>query len=65
MRYGVTRKKRLTIQEICFERAYSQKMLANSRPKVTHIIDLRKALYRQRIPGSSCEMKETVDILIP
>ena len=37
-------------------------MPVNSRLKATKIIGQRKALYRQRIPKSSCAMKETVDI---
>ena len=37
-------------------------MSFNSRLKTTKIISQRKALYRQRIPGSSCVRKETVDI---
>ena len=43
-------------------------MSVNSRLKATKIIDQRKAVYRQRIPESSCTRKETVDIdilLIP
>ena len=37
-------------------------MSVNSRLKATKIISQRKAFYRQRIPESSCAMKETVDI---
>ena len=37
-------------------------MSVNSRLKATKIIGQRKAFYRQRIPGSSCARKETVDI---
>ena len=37
-------------------------MSVNSRLKATKIIVQRKALYRQRIPESSCARKETVDI---
>ena len=37
-------------------------MSVNSGFKATKIIGQRKALYRQRIPGPSCAMKETVDI---
>ena len=37
-------------------------MSVNSRLKTTEIIDQRTAFYRQRIPESSCERKETVDI---
>ena len=37
-------------------------MFVNSRLKATKIIGRRKALYRQRIPDSSCARKETVDI---
>ena len=37
-------------------------MSVNSRLKATKIIGQRKALYRQRIPESSCARKETVDI---
>ena len=37
-------------------------MPVNSRLKATKIIDQKKAFYRQRIPESSCERKETVDI---
>ena len=36
-------------------------MSVNSRLKATKIIGQRKAFYRQRIPGSSCAKKETVD----
>ena len=41
-------------------------MSVNSRLKATKIIGHRKAFYRQRIPDSSCERKETVyiDILV-
>ena len=39
-------------------------MSVNTRLKATKIIDQRKAFYRQRIPESSCAMKETVDIYI-
>ena len=39
-------------------------MSVNSRLKATKIIGQRKAFYRQRIPESSCAMKETVDINI-
>ena len=65
MRHGVTRKRRkkgYSIKEICLERTYSQKVSVNSRFKATKIIDQRKAFYRQRVPGSSCARKETVDI---
>ena len=37
-------------------------MSVNSGLKATKIIGQRKAFYRQRIPGSSCARKETVDI---
>ena len=37
-------------------------MSVNSGLKVTKIIGLRKAFYRQRIPEFSCARKETVDI---
>ena len=37
-------------------------MSVNSRLKATKIIGHRKAFYRQRVPGSSCARKETVDI---
>ena len=37
-------------------------MSVNSRLKATKIIGQRKAFYRQRIPGSSCAKKETIDI---
>ena len=37
-------------------------MSVNSRLKATTIIGQRKALYRQRIPESSCARKETVDM---
>ena len=33
-----------------------------SRLKATKITGQRKAFYRQRIPGSSCARKETIDI---
>ena len=41
-------------------------MSVNSRLKAIYIISQRKALYRQRIPESSCARKETVgiDILV-
>ena len=41
-------------------------MYVSSRLKATKIIGHRKAFYRQRIPDSSCERKETVyiDILV-
>ena len=39
-------------------------MSANSRLKAIKIIGQRKAFYWQRIPGSSCARKETVDIEI-
>ena len=37
-------------------------MSVNSRLNTTKIIGQRKAFYRQRIPGSSCAKKETIDI---
>ena len=37
-------------------------MSVNSRHKATKIIGQRKSFYKQRIPGSSCARKETVDI---
>ena len=37
-------------------------MSVDSRLKAPEIICQRKALYRQRIPGSSCGRKVTVDI---
>ena len=37
-------------------------MSVNSGLKATKIIGQRKTFYRQRIPGSSCVKKETVDI---
>ena len=37
-------------------------MSVNSRVKATKIIGQGKAFYRQRILGSSCARKETVDI---
>ena len=37
-------------------------MSVNSRLNATKIIGERKALYRKRIPESSCARKETVDI---
>ena len=37
-------------------------MSVNSGLKATKIIGQRKAFYRQRIPESSCAMKETIDI---
>ena len=37
-------------------------MSANSRLKATNITGQRRAFYRQRIPESNCERKETVDI---
>ena len=51
-----------SIQEICLERTYSERMSVNSRLEATKIIGQRKAFYRQRIPESSCARKETVDI---
>ena len=40
-------------------------MSVNSIFKAIKIIGWREAFYRQRIPGSSCVRKETVDIDIP
>ena len=37
-------------------------MSVNSRLNTTKIIGQRKAFYKQRIPGSSCAKKETIDI---
>ena len=37
-------------------------MSVNSGLKATKIIGQRKTFYRQRIPGSICARKETVDI---
>ena len=37
-------------------------MLVNFRLKAIWIIGQRKTFYRQRIPESSCAMKEAVDI---
>ena len=37
-------------------------MSVNSRLKATQIIGQRKAFYSQRVPESSCAMKDTVDI---
>ena len=37
-------------------------MSVNSRLKVTKITDQRKAFYGQRILGSSCKRRQTVDI---
>ena len=37
-------------------------MSVNSRLNTTKIIGQRKAFYSQRIPGSSCAKKETIDI---
>ena len=37
-------------------------MSVNSRLKASKIIDQRKEFYSQRIPESSCAVKETVDI---
>ena len=37
-------------------------MSVNSTLNTTKIIGQRKAFYRQRIPGSSCAKKETIDI---
>ena len=37
-------------------------MSVNSRLKATKIIDQRKGFRRQRIRGSSCEWKDSVDI---
>ena len=39
-------------------------MSVNSRRKAIYIIGQRKAFYKQRIPESSCAMKETADIEI-
>ena len=40
-------------------------MSVNSSLKATKIIGQRNAFYRQRIPESSCEKKETIDRDIP
>ena len=45
-----------------FSKNLHLKNSVNSRLKAIHIIDQRKAFYRQRIPESSCVRKETVDI---
>ena len=37
-------------------------MSINSRLNTTKIIGQRKAFYKQRISGSSCAKKETIDI---
>ena len=37
-------------------------MSVNSRLKAVQIIGQRKAFYGQRIPGSSCARKGTIDI---
>ena len=37
-------------------------MSVNSKLKATKIIGQKKAFHRQRIAGSSCVKKETVDI---
>ena len=37
-------------------------MSTNSRHKATKTIGQRKPFYKQRIPGSICARKETVDI---
>ena len=37
-------------------------MSVNSRLNTTKIIGQRKAFYKQRIPGSSCAKKDTIDI---
>ena len=37
-------------------------MSVDSRLKTTKIIIQRKAFYRQRIPGSSCARKKSVDV---
>ena len=37
-------------------------MSVNSRLKAIKIIGQKKAFFKQRIPESSCAMKETVDI---
>ena len=55
-------KKDYSIQEICLERIYSQKMSVNYRLEANKIIGQRKAFYRQKIPEPSCVRKETVDI---
>ena len=63
-RHGVTRKrstKKLKHTGNPF-RTYSSKMSVNSRLKATKIIGQRKAFYRQKIPESSSEKKETADI---
>ena len=39
-------------------------MSVNSRLKTTKIVGQRKAFYWQRIPGSSCAIKEIADINI-
>ena len=38
-----------SIQEICLERTYSEKMSVNSRLEATKIIGQRKAFYRQSL----------------
>ena len=37
-------------------------MSVNSRLQAIQIMGQSKAIYRQRIPGSACARKETVDI---
>ena len=64
-RHGVTGKrstKRLSHTGNLFRKNLQLKMSVNSRLKATKIIVQRKALYRQRIPESSCARKKTVDI---
>ena len=63
-RHGVTRKrniKRLQHTENLFRKNLQLKMSVNSRLIVTKIIGQRKAFCIQRIPGSNCARKETVD----
>ena len=63
--HGVLRKrttKRLKHTRNLFRKNLQLKMSVNSRCKATKIIGQGKAVYRQRIPESSCVRKETVDI---
>ena len=65
--HGVTRKrstKRLKHTGNLIRKNLQLKISVNSRLKATKIIGQRKAFYRQKIPESSSERKETVGIAI-
>ena len=62
--YKKKKHKKITVyrKSVYKEPAVIKKMSVNSRLKATKIIGQRKALYRHRIPASSCAMEKTVDI---